>query len=89
MKICSQLIEFPNNALKSNLSGNEVSRSDSMIPLVGDSILVQDITMDNKTEQNWFVIEVTTKLVFNAKFHISWTLPYKILVCTFLNIPKL
>ena len=52
MKICSQLIEFPNNALKSNLSGNEVSRSDSMIPLVGDSILVQDITMDNKTEQN-------------------------------------
>ena len=28
------------------LDGNEISRSDSMIPLVGDSILAQDVTID-------------------------------------------
>ena len=45
-KIGKQLLELPIDAQKSNLSDNEVSRSDSMIPLVGDSILLQDVTMD-------------------------------------------
>ena len=38
-----------NKSTKSNdiTNDREISRSDSMIPLVGDSILAQDVTIDN------------------------------------------
>ena len=49
VKDITQFDDSSHKSTKSNdiLNDREISRSDSMVPLVGDSILVQDVTIDN------------------------------------------
>lgn len=44
-RLGTKLLELPVDSHK-ELNDSEVSKSDSLVPLVGDSVLIQDITMD-------------------------------------------